>query len=317
MRRLALSHNPFRFDFCPGLSQVCRMQIRLAIVILAFGMISAQAIEPWKTLKLWPGKAPGEKDDIGLEGPRPHRPGQKKVIRLGNVSVPTLTVFKPKQPNGAAVVICPGGGYSILAWDLEGTEVAEWLDKLNVTAILVKYRVPRRKDRVKHDAPLQDTQRALGLVRHNAKAWGIDPACIGILGFSAGGHLAATAMTNYQKRTYMSIDDADKASCRPDFGVLAYPAYLVDKETKAKLVPEVPVDKDTPPAVFFHAGNDGVPADGSVQMWLTMRRAGVHSELHVFPHGGHGYGLRPTTDPVTHWPRLAAEWMKRMGYLKP
>ena len=163
------------------------MQIRLAIVILAFGMISAQAIEPWKTLKLWPGKAPGEKDDIGLEGPRPHRPGQKKVIRLGNVSVPTLTVFKPKQPNGAAVVICPGGGYSILAWDLEGTEVAEWLDKLNVTAILVKYRVPRRKDRAKHDAPLQDAQRALGLVRHNAKAWGIDSARIGILGFSAGG----------------------------------------------------------------------------------------------------------------------------------
>ena len=293
------------------------MQIRLAIVILAFGMISAQAIEPWKTLKLWPGKAPGEKDDIGLEGPRPHRPGQKKVIRLGNVSVPTLTVFKPKQPNGAAVVICPGGGYSILAWDLEGTEVAEWLDKLNVTAILVKYRVPRRKDRAKHDAPLQDAQRALGLVRHNAKAWGIDPARIGILGFSAGGHLAATAMTNYQKRTYKPVDEADKASCRPDFGVLIYPAYLVDKETKAKLVPEVPVDKDTPPAVFFHAGNDGVPADGSVQMWLTMRRAGVHSELHVFPHGGHGYGLRPTTDPVTHWPRLAEGWMKRMGYLKP
>ena len=293
------------------------MQIRLAIVILAFGMISAQAIEPWKTLKLWPGKAPGEKDDIGLEGPRPQRPGQKKVIRLGNVSVPTLTVFKPKQPNGAAVVICPGGGYSILAWDLEGTEVAEWLDKLNVTAILVKYRVPRRKDRAKHDAPLQDAQRALGLVRHNAKAWGIDPARIGILGFSAGGHLAATAMTNYQKRTYKPVDEADKASCRPDFGVLIYPAYLVDKETKAKLVPEVPVNKDTPPAVFFPAGNEGVPADGSVQMWLTMRRAGVHSELHVFPHGGHGYGLRPTTDPVTHWPRLAEGWMKRMGYLKP
>ena len=293
------------------------MQIRLAIVILAFGMISAQAIEPWKTLKLWPGKAPGEKGDIGHEGPRPHRPGQKKVIRLGNVSVPTLSVFKPKQPNGTAVVICPGGGYSILAWDLEGTEVAEWLDKLNVTAILVKYRVPRRKDRAKHDAPLQDAQRALGLVRHNAKAWGIDPARIGILGFSAGGHLAATAMTNYQKRTYKPVDEADKASCRPDFGVLVYPAYLVDKETKTKLVPEVPVDKETPPAILIHAGNDGVPADGSVQRWLTMRRAGVHSELHVFPHGGHGYGLRPTTDPVTHWPRLAECWMKRMGDLKP
>jgi acetyl esterase/lipase len=239
------------------------------------------------------------------------------VIRLGNVSVPTFSVFKPKQPNGAAVMICPGGGYSILAWDLEGTEVAEWLNGIGVTAIVVKYRVPRRKNRAKHDAPLQDVQRALGLVRHNAKAWGIDPARIGILGFSAGGHLSATAMTNYQKRAYKPVDDADKASCRPDFGVLVYPAYLVDKETKTKLVPEVPIDKNTPPAIFIHAGNDGVPADGSVQMWLTMRRAGVHSELHVFPHGGHGYGLRPTTDPVTHWPRLAEGWMKRMGYLKP
>ena len=293
------------------------MQIRLAIMILAFGMISAQAIEPWKTLKLWPGKAPGEKDDIGLEAPKQHRPGQKKVIRLGNVSVPTFSVFKPKQPNGAAVMICPGGGYSILAWDLEGTEVAEWLNGIGVTAIVVKYRVPRRKNRAKHDAPLQDVQRALGLVRHNAKVWGIDPARIGILGFSAGGHLAATAMTNYKKRTYPSVDAADKASCRPDFGVLIYPAYLVDRETKAKLVPEVPVDKNTPPAIFIHAGNDGVPADGSVQMWLTMRRAGVYSELHVFPHGGHGYGLRPTTDPVTQWPSLVEGWIQRMGYLKP
>ena len=293
------------------------MQIRLAMMMLAFGTTSVQAIESWKTLNLWPGKAPGEKDDIGLEGPRQQRPGQKKVIRLGNVSVPTLSVFKPKQPNGAAVMICPGGGYSILAWDLEGTEIAEWLNGIGVTAIVLKYRVPRRKNRAKHDAPLQDVQRALGLVRHNAKSWDVDSARIGILGFSAGGHLSATAMTNYQKRTYKLVDDADKTSCRPDFAVLVYPAYLVDKETKTKLVPEVPIDKKTPPAIFIHAGNDGVPADGSVQMWLTMRRAGVHSELHVFPHGGHGYGLRPTTDPVTQWPRLAEGWMMRMGYLKP
>ena len=268
-------------------------------------------------MKLWPGKAPGEKGDIGPEGPKPDRPGQKKkIIRLANVSVPTLSVYNPKKPNGAAVVICPGGGYSILAMDLEGTEVAQWLNGIGVTAIVVKYRVPRRKDREKHEAPLQDVQRAFGIVRHNAKAWGIDPGRIGILGFSAGGHLSATAMTNYRKRTYKAIDDADKVNCRPDFAVLVYPAYLVDNQTKTRLVPEVPVDKQTPPAFLVHAGNDGIPADGSVQMWLAMRRVGVQSELHVFPHGGHGYGLRPTDDPVTHWPRLAAGWMKRMGYLK-
>ncbi len=291
------------------------MQTLLAILFLACAVFGAQAIEPWKTLKLWPGKAPGEKGNIGPEGPKPDRPGQKKIIRLANVSVPTLSVYKPKNPNGAAVVICPGGGYSILAMNLEGTEVAQWLNGIGVTAIVVKYRVPRRKGREKHEAPLQDVQRVFGIVRHNAKAWGIDPERIGILGFSAGGHLSATAMTNYRKRTYKSVDDADKVNCRPDFAVLVYPAYLEDNQTKTRLVPEVPVDKQTPPAFLVHAGNDGIPADGSVQLWLAMRRAGVHSELHVFPHGGHGYGLRPTDDPVTHWPRLAAGWMKRMGYL--
>jgi len=288
------------------------MRILLAVAVMACGLVSASAIEPWKTMKLWPGVAPGEKGDIGPEGKRPPRPGQRKVIRIQNVSVPTLAEFKPKKPNGAAVVICPGGGYTILAWDLEGTEVAQWLNGIGVTAVVVKYRVPRRKDRAKHDAPLQDAQRALGLVRHNAKDWGIDPKRIGILGFSAGGHLSATAMTNHRKRTYTPVDAADSVSCRPDFGVLVYPAYLVDNETKTKLVTEVPVGKDTPPAIFIHAGDDRVTADSSVQMWLAMRRVGVHSALHVFPHGGHGYGLRPSKDPVSGWPKLVDGWLRRM-----
>lgn len=290
-------------------------KILLCLCILQLSLTSGTA-EPWKTMKLWPGKAPGEKGDIGPESERPPRPGQRKVIRIQNVSTPTLSVYRPQKPNGAAVVICPGGGYSILAWDLEGTEVAEWLNSFGVTAVVVKYRVPRRKDREKHDAPLQDAQRALGLSRHHAKAWGIDPQRIGILGFSAGGHLSATAMTQYRKRTYPKVDSADDASCRPDFGVLVYPAYLVDNETKTNLVPEVPVDKDTPPAIFIHSGDDRVTADSSVQMWLAMRRAGVHSALHVFPHGGHGYGLRPSKDPVSGWPKLAEAWMRRMQFVK-
>jgi acetyl esterase/lipase len=285
-------------------------------ILLAYGSLSTQAIEPWKTLNLWPEKAPGEKGDIGIEGPKSDRPGQEKIIRLANVSVPTLSVYKPKNPNGTAIVICPGGGYSILAMDLEGIEVAEWLNGVGITAIVLKYRVPRRKDREKYEAPLEDAQRAIGIVRHNAKAWGIDPKRIGILGFSAGGHLSATAMTNYQKRTYPSIDKADQASCRPDFGVLVYPAYLVDNQTKTQLVPEVKVTKDTPPAIFIHAGDDRITADGSVQMWLAMRRLGVHSELHVFPHGGHGYGLRPSKDPVSKWPKIVEAWMKRTELVK-
>ncbi|MEE2715036.1 MAG: alpha/beta hydrolase [Verrucomicrobiota bacterium] len=285
----------------------------IIVLLLSFSM---QAGKPWKTLNLWPGQAPGENNDIGIEGAKPERPGQKKVIRLTNVSMPTLTIYKPKKPIGTAVLICPGGGYSILAMDLEGTEVAEWLNSQGVTAVVLKYRVPRRKDREKHEAPLQDAQRALGIVRHNAESWGINPERIGILGFSAGGHLSATAMTNYRKRAYPLIDKADQVSCRPDFGILVYPAYLVDHETKTKRAPEVKVTKDTPPAIFIHAGDDRITADGSVQMWLAMRRMGVHSELHVFPHGGHGYGLRPSKDPVSKWPKLVEDWLKRAGLVK-
>ena len=286
---------------------------------LVVSSILVHALEPTKTIELWPGDAPGEvKGEVGEEAPKPNRPGSKKIIRLGNVSKPTLSVFPaPKsKANGAAVLVCPGGGYSILAYDLEGTEVCEWLNSIGVTGILLKYRVPRRKNREKHDAPLQDSQRAMGIVRANAKDWGIDPKRIGILGFSAGGHLTATTLTNYDERTYDRIDASDDLSCRPDFGVLIYPAYLVDNETKSKLEPEIKVTKDTPPCFFAHAGDDRIPAEGSVQMYLALRRAGVKgSELHVYPKGGHGYGLRASDHPVVTWPARAGAWMKAIGLL--
>jgi acetyl esterase/lipase len=157
----------------------------------------------------------------------------------------------------------------------------------------------------------------MGIVRANAKDWGIDPKRIGILGFSAGGHLTAATLTNYDKRTYDRIDASDDLSCRPDFGVLIYPAYLVDNETKSKLEPEIKVTKDTPPCFFAHAGDDRIPAEGSVQMYLALRRAGVKgSELHVYPKGGHGYGLRASDHPVVTWPARAGAWMKSIGLLK-
>ena len=175
--------------------------------------------------------------------------------------------------------------------------------------------MPRRKDRDKYDAPLQDIQRAVSIVRHKAKSWNLNPKRIGILGFSAGGHLSSAALTNYDKRHYTPMDDIDKISCRPDFGVLIYPAYLVDKETKTKLSPEIRITKDTPPIFFVHAENDPVPAEGSVRFWQELRRHGVSSELHVFPKGGHGYGLRPSKFPVTNWPNLCADWLKNSGLL--
>ncbi len=294
--------------------------MKTALTFLLFSAVNLLAVEPTETIALWPGDAPGEvKGEVGEEGAKPNRPGSKKIIRLGNVTKPTIALFPaPKaKANGAAVVVCPGGGYSILAYDLEGTEVCEWLNSIGMTGILLKYRVPRRKNREKHAAPLQDAQRAMGIARSKAKAWGIDPKRIGILGFSAGGHLTVSTLTNYDKRTYERVDAADDLSCRPDFGVLIYPAYLVDNGTKSKLEPEIRVTKDTPPCFFAHAGDDRIPAEGSVQMYLALRRAGVKgNELHVYPKGGHGYGLRASDHPVVTWPARAGEWMKAMGWLK-
>ncbi len=279
--------------------------------------LPAVELEIWKLIDVWPVEVPGEKGNISGETLTTHQHRGASILKYNNVSHPTLTLIKPspETDTGASVVICPGGGYNILAWDLEGTEVAEWLNSIGVTGVVLKYRVPRRKEREKHDAPLQDVQRAVSLVRHHAKEWGLDPKRIGILGFSAGGHLSATALTNYDKRHYKPVDAIDKVSCRPDFGVLIYPAYLVDEESKIQLSPELRITKNTPPIFFAHAGDDSVPAEGSVRFWQELRRHGVTSELHVFPSGGHGYGLRPSKYPVTDWPILCGDWLKSLGLI--
>jgi acetyl esterase/lipase len=293
------------------------MRICLVLVSLVFFLVSpAAAIEPLVTLDVWPGEAPGEKGDIAPEGlgrATPERP----VIRLANVSKPTLAVFKPasEKDTGAAVLVCPGGGYNILAYDLEGTEVAEWLNSIGVTGIVLKYRVPRREDREKHDAPLQDAQRALSLVRSKSAEWKIDPERLGILGFSAGGHLSAATATNFDRRNYEAIDDIDKLSCRPDFAVLVYPAYLL-KDKSDELAPEIRVSEDTPPIFFAHAGDDRISPENSIQMYLALKKAGTLGELHVYSSGGHGFGLRPTEHPCCTWPDRCAAWMKKEGLLE-
>lgn len=275
-----------------------------------------------KTLDLWPGSVPGEKEPIGEERdmtkPTDNLVGGKHVIRLGNVSRPTLTVFPAsKEKNtGSAVVILPGGGYHILAWDLEGTEVAEWLNSIGVTGILVKYRVPRRPGLEKHTAPLQDAQRAFGLVRASAKEWGIDPQKIGVLGVSAGGHLAAALCNATDKRTYDVIDDADKLSCRPDFMISIHPGYLTSKEEGEKIPPEVQVTTNTPPTFLVMTQDDPVRVENVIYYFLALKQARVPSELHVYPTGGHGYGLRRTEHYVTTWPERAADWMRSRKLLE-
>jgi acetyl esterase/lipase len=265
-------------------------------------------------IPLWPGTAPGDKGDIGEEKDTSQGTG---IIRLANVSKPMITLFRPAadKDTGAAVIVCPGGGYNILAYDLEGTEVCDWLNSIGVTGVLLKYRVPGRGGQ-RHTAPLQDAQRAIGLVRSRAADWGMDPKRIGILGFSAGGHLAATASNTFDSRTYPPVDDADKTSCRPDFTILIYPAYLTEKDDTTKLAPEIKVTKQTPPAFITMTADDPVHVESAYAYGLALKRAGISAELHIYPKGGHGYGLRPSENTVSHWPDRAAEWMKSEGLLK-
>ena len=294
-------------------------------MLLSFGWAvalaaAASAADAPATIDLWPGKPPGDKAEIAPETATDSKPGEFQVKRVTNVSHPTLTVFKPAKDadTGAAVVIAPGGGYSILAWDLEGEEVARWLNTVGVTGIVLKYRVPRRPDSPKDGAPpqaLMDGQRAISLVRSKAKELGIDPKRIGMLGFSAGGHLTAWTSTNYDKRSYESVDDADKESCRPDFTVLIYPAYLTAKDGGG-LAPEIRVTKETPPTFIAVAADDGVSANSSIVIYSALHKAGVPAELHIYAAGGHGFGLRPSDKACSTWPARCADWMKARGLLK-
>lgn len=279
------------------------------------------AAEPTLILQLWPGSAPGDKEPVGPEQdqtkPQDGLVAGKPVIRLGNVYHPTISVYQPPadKRNGTAVVVCPGGAYQILAMDLEGTEVCDWLNSEGVTAVLLKYRVPKRPGLEKYTAALQDAQRALGLVRHRAAEWGIDSNRIGVLGFSAGGHLAALASSHGDPRTYPLVDDADAASCRPDFALLIYPAYLTLKDEADRLAPEFNLTANTPPTFLAMAEDDPVRVENVLFYAAALKQAKVPFELHVYPTGGHGYGLRPTKDLVTTWPQRAADWMRSRGLI--
>ena len=292
---------------------------RLSLFALLLAPLLARAADPLPVLDVWPKGAPGEKLDIGDEKVTTAK-GRDAITSITNVSKPTLTIYRPaKEKNtGAAVVIAPGGGYNNLAWEHEGTMVGEWLQSIGVTGVLVKYRVPRRADSPKGDPPLgalQDAQRAISLTRSKAKEWGIDPARIGMLGFSAGGHLTAWAATNSDTRSYDPLDDADKVSCRPDFAVLIYPGGMVSKENKELLAPEIRVSKDTPPCFFALAYNDNGPLDGSLKMMSALKKAGVTAEMHVYSGGGHGFGMRAGEKPHATWPKRCEEWMRTEGFL--
>jgi acetyl esterase/lipase len=262
------------------------------------------------------GKLPGEPAEFSLP-PESDTSTEKSdlvagrtVIRLGNVSQPQMAIYRPSKPSRhrAAVVICPGGGYHILAYDLEGTEVAEWLVERGITAIVLKYRVPARPGPDRWKAAVIDTQRALSLARQHAEQWNLDPTKIGVLGFSAGGHAAAVVSSDHG-RQYQGVDDADQHSCRPDFSCLIYPGYLVEDD---QLSPLLSKGGQYPPTFLVHAQDDPVTALSSLTFATHLQKLGVPVELHLYREGGHGYGLRRTEFPVTRWTEPANDWLERL-----
>jgi acetyl esterase/lipase len=277
-------------------------------------------------LNLWPSMPPGpaaktEGAERDLTKPEDKLIAGRKIIKLGHVSTPQMHVYLPpkEKANGGAVLICPGGGFSILAWDLEGTEVAEWLNSLGFAAVVVKYRVPTREHGdalneagnapMKAGGPVMDAQRAMSLTRTKSAEWGLDPHRIGIMGFSAGGETAGLAAILREQRLYEKVDAHDEHSCAPSFALPIYPGGFYDKETGG-LKPYLKVTKDTPPMFFAMAQDDHVNSLNCIVLYTELTKNKVPAELHLFTHGGHGYGLRPTFTPVTHWTRAAEQWLK-------
>ena len=311
----------------PSMMTVC--------LALAFVARSAQAA-PWHPspghaqIPLWPGTAPGATagPDGESAGTAPKLVAGKPWTYVNDVSRPTLTIYPAQGRNtGVAVVVFPGGGYRTLAIDLEGTEVCDWLNSIGINCALLKYRVPRsgpswdpasgRRINPKPAPALQDAQRAMGLLRHHAAEWHIDPHKVGVLGFSAGGHLVAAISNQFRRRAYAAVDDADKESCRPDFAVALYPGHLwVGGSNPPRFNPDLHVTRDTPPTFLLQAETDSIDnVNQALVYYAALKDAEVPTEMHLYANGGHAFGLRRTRDPITEWPLLVEKWLGTIAIL--
>lgn len=330
------------------------MKVLVSLLLLSFAAAGAQK-QPsvWQPspghteVPIWPGTPP---DGQPVAGPEALSISDKPVaghpwFYVSNVTRPTMTIYSPTVKNtGAAVVVFPGGGYHILAIDLEGTEVCDWLTSKGITCVLLKYRVtdigdyPKSGPYPESPMALEDAQRTLGLVRLHATEWHIDPHKVGVLGFSAGGHLVAAIITHFEKRSYPEIDAADRESCRPDFAVPVYPGHLTmtaaesdaqrgarkfvvqgadrlsESEKSLSLNPEVPVTSQTPPTLIVQAEDDPLDSvNNSIVYYIALKNAGVPAEIHLYAHGKHAFGLRRTNLPITAWPELVETWLRTIG----
>ena len=300
------------------------MQIRfshLTAIVFAIAPFflsgSGLSSEP-KIINVWPSTPPNEREPLPPEndipGPNDRKVAGLSVRRIHNVSTPQLAIYlpEPELRTGAAVIICPGGGHSILAYDLEGVEVAQWLNSIGIAGIVLKYRVPARDKANKSFHAVQDAQRAISLIRSMNGELAIDPEKIGIMGFSAGGEVAARSCILFAKRHYDRIDAVDDVSCTPNLGLLIYPAYLVD-DTKTLLRSELRPTKQTPPIFMVHAWDDSVTPLSSILLAMELKRANVPCELHLYAKGGHGYGLRHVEGmPVTDWTHNCESWLESL-----
>lgn len=303
------------------------MKLKWVGLMVAALTFSVRAAEP-VTMDVWPGNAPGAPGNVGEEKwEATSKAPDAKPNKVSNVTHPTLTVYRPEaaKDTGVAVIVCPGGGYRMLMMDYEGSDCAKSLNSIGVTGIVLKYRVPAPEGQPKHGPALQDAQRAISLVRSKAAEWHLKADRIGIMGFSAGGHLTAAASTTFDKRTYDAIDAADQVSCRPDFAVLVYPGGVVQKKEGAApaadgtfngaLSPEIRVTEKTPQAFLVMAHEDRVNSENCIFYYLALKQAKVPAEMHIYAAGAHGFGMRPGKLPANAWPARCEEWMRTQKIL--
>ncbi len=311
----------------------------LALALCARDSASAAQTPAWQPaqghtqLALWPGSVPDSQPASGPETVT--NTGRKELVAgrpytyIRNVSVPTLTVYPPdkKLNKHAAVLVFPGGGYEILAIDLEGTEVCDWLTSRGITCVLLKYRVPNSgphwdakcncRVKPRQLTALQDAQRAMGIVRAHAAEWQVDPHKVGVIGFSAGGHLVAAISNEWRTRIYRRVDAADDLSARPDFAIGVYPGHLWESDTSRSAIsfnPDIHVTRQTPPTFLVQAETDSIDnVNQSLAYYIALKNANVPVEMHLYVHGGHAFGLRRTRAPITEWPLLVERWLGTIG----
>lgn len=290
------------------------------IIPFAVG-VSAFALEPSQTIKVWTDGVQGPVNDTGPERVLPVPPGARQVMRVEGITDPTLLVYPASrsggnEADGAGLIICPGGGFSKVVPDLEGTEIAEFVNALGLTAFVLKYRTSPAKAADPQLGPAMDAQRSVSLVRARAEEFGLKPERIGLLGVSAGGQVAAIAASNHARRLYEAKIEADKISCRPDFLALVYPWKIQDAGDPAKLRADIRVDATMPPVFIAHASDDpGAKVEGSLLLLLQLRHHGIPVEAHIYAKGGHGFGLRPAAVPCpTDWPQRFAQWLGTSGF---